>query len=112
VLENQIDHQLKFMKVKFHKLGPIKILKLIQLGASYIKLDSENNSSKIKKWISFINTDKNKNPFNMCVVLRENGHIDFYYNFALVEQNKILQFDDIDYDFEKIYLRRTGTDGE
>ena len=48
----------------------------------------------------------------MCVVLRENGHTDFYYNFTLVEQNKELLFEDIDYDFKKIYLRRTGTDGK
>ena len=85
VLENQIDHQLKFMKIKFHKDGPIKILKLFQLGACFKNLDPEENSSKIKKWISFINKDENDNPFNMCVILRENGLTDFYYNFALVE---------------------------
>jgi hypothetical protein len=90
VLENQIDHQLKFMKISFLKVGSTTILNLIQLGACFTNLDPENNSSKIRKWISFINTDKSENPFNMCVALRENGHTDFYYNFALVEQNKVL----------------------
>ena len=48
----------------------------------------------------------------MCVVLRENGHTCFYYNFALVEQNKELEFDDINFDFNRIYLRRTGANNE
>ena len=90
----------------------MKLLKLTHLGECFNNLDPEENSSNIKKWISFINKDESYSPFNMCVVLRENGHTDFYYNFTLVEQNKELQFEDIDYDFKKIYLRRTGTDGK
>ena len=48
-------------------------------------MDKENNKSKIKKWFSLININEKGKPYNMCVVLRENGETDFYYNFVLVE---------------------------
>lgn len=100
------------MKIKLEKSGETKVFKLIQLGACVVDLFPKENCSKIKKWISLINKDDNETPFNMSLVLRENGHTDFYYNFALVEQNKQLEFDDINFDFNKIYLRRTGTNNE
>ena len=65
-------------------------LKLVLLGQKATQLDAEKNKFGIKKWFSLINSDENGDPYNICVILRENGETDFYYNFSLVEQNKEL----------------------
>lgn len=46
-------------------------------------------------------------PYNICVVLRKDGSVDFYYNFMLIEQyeNKENIIDDICFDFHFIFLR-------
>ena len=75
-------------------------------------LDPVKNSSGIKKWFSLINSDADFKAYSLSVVLRDNGHTDFYYNFSLVEQNKEVVFEDINYDFNRIYLRRRGKNRE
>lgn len=52
-----------------------------------------------------INNKVDGSPYSVAVVLRENGMTDFYYNFNLVEENTTVPFDDIEFDFNYLYLR-------
>lgn len=105
ILERTKDHQLTFLKLIFDSQDGKSILRLVHLGDTMHKTELTGEISGIKKWFSMISTRYDGKAYNICVVLRENGVTDFYYDFNWVSSESENLIEDIDFDFNYIYLR-------
>lgn len=110
VFERISDHQLVFLKLSFREEKGTSILNLDQLGTQ-LNQPACASDKAIIKWVLSLNCCPQGKPYCVGAALRSDNTVDFYHNFNLVQTNSS-QFEDIDIDFNYLYLKEFEREGE
>ena len=106
VLEDLETRQIRFLRAFYSETGTQRKINLVQLGVMITKTNM--SVSPLIKYRSVAKYDENlKKHYQISIVIRQNGRLEVYSDFILVNEyiNPFLQCVDVDTNFNEFYFK-------
>ena len=105
LVEDKTDFNLSFIRIQ--KISEIDGVDLITTGMDGGSASRNMIKSPVKDIRSIMQKDEDDKYFHVAVALRQNGQLDFYSDFRLVDQSlEGEMYLDIECDFKQFYVKR------